>query len=117
MKEKPKKNTIGERIKEIFNKKNMTITQFAELLHCDSSNIRNIFRRKKIDIELLAEISKVLDYNFIAEICTKHGISENMLPTKTSIVLEINNIDAQALKNLLKTIKRLEIISVSKTEK
>jgi len=112
MKGKTKETTIGERIREIFDKKNMTITQFAELLHCDPSNVHNMFRRKKIDISLLCEVSKILNHNFIEEICTKHEFSEDMFPSKTSIVFEINNIDAQALENLIKTIKLLEIKTI-----
>jgi len=104
MKGKPKETTIGERIREIFDKQNMTITQFAELLHCDRANVNNIFRRKKIDIFLLIEISKILNHNFIEEICTKQNFSVNMSCSKISIVLDVNNIDAKTVKTFLKII-------------
>ena len=100
---------IGERIKEIFDKKNMNITQFAELLHCDRANVYNIFRRKKIDIDLLLEISKILNHNFVEEICAKHEFFKEVHSSKISLVLEINSIDTKTLKSLLKTIKQLEI--------
>ena len=112
MKKKLKEICIGERIKEIFDKKNMSITQFAELLHCDRANVYNIFRRKKIDIHLLLEISEILNHNFVEEICSKHGVSKDMSSSKISFVLEINNMNAKSLKIFLKTIKQLEIKTV-----
>jgi len=63
---------IGERIKEIFDQKNISITQFADLLHCDRANVYNIFRRKKIDVDLLLEISNILNHDFVEEVCAKH---------------------------------------------
>ena len=96
MKKKPKEITIGEKIKEVFDKSGMTISQFAEHLHYKRQNINNIFRRKKIDIELLVEISKVLNHNFIEEICKKHGFLQNT-PYRISLILEINNMDDKAL--------------------
>jgi len=59
----PKEISIGERIKEIFDKRDMSISQFAELLHCERPNVYNIFRRKKIDIDLLFEISNILNHH------------------------------------------------------
>ena len=112
MREKSKEICIGERIKEIFDKKNMNIAQFAESLHCDRANVYNIFRRKKIDIHLLLEISKILNHNFIEEICAKYKLSKNISSSKISLVLEINSIDAKTLKNLLKSIKQLEIKTI-----
>jgi len=46
----------------------MTVAHFAELLHCTPTKVNNIFRRKKIDFDLLMEISNALNHNFIAEI-------------------------------------------------
>ena len=112
MNKKSKEICIGERIKEIFNKKNMSIAQFAELLHCDRANVYNIFRRKKIDIDLLLEISKILNHNFVEEICAKHSLSKEIPASKISVILEINSIDNKALKRLLKTINQLEIKTI-----
>jgi len=116
MKKDAKEKTIGERIKEVFDKSGMTVTQFAELLHCDRSNVNNIFRRKKIDIYLLINISKILNHNFVEEICAKQDFSVNMSCSKISLVLDIKNIDAQTVKMLLKIIKQLEKSTVHKTK-
>ena len=116
MREKSKEICIGERIREIFDKKNMNIAQFAELLHCDRANVYNIFRRKKIDIYLLLEISKILNYDFVKEIYAKHKLPEDISSSKISLVLEINSMNDKTLKSLLKTIKQLEIRTIRKTK-
>ena len=111
MQKKSKEICIGEKIKKIFDKKNMNITQFADLLHCDRANVYNIFRRKKIDIHLLWEISKILNHNFVEEICTNNPPKE-MPASKISLVLEINLTDAKTAKSFLKAIKQLEIRTI-----
>ena len=103
---------IGERIKEIFDQKNISITQFADLLHCDRANVYNIFRRKKIDVDLLLEISNILNHDFVEEVCAKHEFSKDLHPSKVYFVLEIHSMDDKLLENLLKTIKQMEIKTI-----
>jgi len=112
MKKVSKQICIGERIKEIFDKSNMSITQFANQLHCDRTNAYNIFRRKKIDITLLLEISKILNHDFIDEICINHGFAKDQPSSKISLVLEINNIDAKVLNSFVKSINKMEITTI-----
>ena len=107
---------VGERIKEVFDQRKLPIAQFAKLLHCDRANVYNIFRRKKIDIHLLLEISKILNHNFVEEICAKQGLSQNMPSSRISLVLEIDSIDDKTLEKLLKTIKRLKIKTIRETK-
>ena len=113
MKKKAKEICIGERIREIFDKRNLSITQFAELLNSDRANVYNIFRRKTIDIFLLLKISKILNHNFIDEICAKHEFQKEIPSSKISLILEINSIDVKTLAILTKAIKRLEINTIS----
>ena len=108
MKKPSKEISIGARIKEIFEQSEMSISQFAKLLHCDRSNINNIFRRKKIDIDLLLEISKALNHDFVGETYKKHALSKDISNVKISLVFQLNNIEDKTLKILLKTIKQLE---------
>jgi transcriptional regulator with XRE-family HTH domain len=107
---------IGERIREIFNKRHISVAQFAALLHCDHANVYNIFRRKKIDIELLLQISKILNHNFVEEICLKHEFIQNMPSAKISLVLEIKNMDAQTAETFLNVLKQLEIKTIQEIE-
>ena len=107
---------IGERIREIFNQKNISITRFAEKLNCDRANVYNLFRRKTIDIYRLLEISTILNHNFVEEICAKYGFSEDIPSSTVSVVLEINSMDNKTLKHLLKVIKQLDIKEIPEIE-
>lgn len=55
---------IGNVIKQVFSKSKMKVTEFAEILHCDRSNIYNIFNRKTIDTDTLWMLSKIFKHNF-----------------------------------------------------
>ena len=112
MNKKPKEICIGERIKEIFDQKNISITQFAKRLLCDRANVYNIFRRKKIDIHLLLRISEILDHDFVKEICAEREFFKDTPPSKISFVLEINPTDPETLKIFLKAIKQLDIKTI-----
>lgn len=62
----PKHVHIGELIKREFDKlpRSCTVTWFARLLHCDRTNIYDIFSRQSIDTALLMRISCILNHNF-----------------------------------------------------
>ena len=61
---------IGQRIKEVFDNmpKTYTVQWFADQLHCDRRNIYRIFDRTNIDIQLLLQISRILNHNFFLDI-------------------------------------------------
>ena len=55
---------IGQRIKEVFDTKGITVTEFARRINKSRENIYSIFSRKTIDTGLLLTISRVLDFDF-----------------------------------------------------
>ena len=57
---------IGEKIKEIFEKSGMTVSEFGRRLNSSRENVYGIFKRKSIDTDLLVKISHVLDFNFFS---------------------------------------------------
>jgi len=59
---------IGMLIKQELERQERTITWFASKLHCNRTNVYNIFSRNNIDIALLIRISKILNRNFVREI-------------------------------------------------
>lgn len=70
---------IGNLIKEVFanQPKPHTIKWFAEQLHCRRGNIYDIFNRATIDTELLVRISRILDYDFFADLSEHINNTEN----------------------------------------
>jgi hypothetical protein len=55
---------IGHKIKEVFEEKNMKLTDFADQLGTVRQNVYRIFKKRHLDTGLLVKISQVLDHNF-----------------------------------------------------
>lgn len=72
---------IGELVKAVFKKSGMTVKELATQLNCERTNIYTIFRRRTIDVELLAKLSKALHYNFLDEAMKLYGLTATFSPT------------------------------------
>ena len=59
---------IGEMIKAEFRRQGRTVKWLTEQLHCNRSNVYNIFARQNIDVEMLILISRVLGHNFLTDL-------------------------------------------------
>jgi len=55
---------IGQKIKEVFDHRNMKLTDFADELGTVRQNVYRIFKKRHVDTGLLLKISQVLGYNF-----------------------------------------------------
>jgi predicted transcriptional regulator len=55
---------IGRKIKSVVEDRGMTVSEFGRRINKSRENVYSIFKRKSIDTALLAEISKVLEYDF-----------------------------------------------------
>lgn len=55
---------IGQKIKEVFEDRNMKLTDFADELGTVRQNVYRIFKKRHVDTGLLLKISQVLGYNF-----------------------------------------------------
>lgn len=62
------KRTIGELIENEVRKQQIPITEFAKMIYCQRNNVYDIFKRSKMDIAQLKQISKVLNRNFFKEL-------------------------------------------------
>ena len=58
----------GQEVKKKIEERGITVAEFARRINCSRNNVYNIFMRKYIDMELLKNISIVLDFDFIHEI-------------------------------------------------
>ncbi len=57
---------IGKKIKTVFDKKGLTVSEFARRINKSRENVYNIFKRETIDTGLLQKISDVLEHDFFA---------------------------------------------------
>lgn len=55
---------IGEKIRTVFRKKGMTVSEFGRRINKSRENVYHIFKRETIDTGLLETISEVLDHDF-----------------------------------------------------
>lgn len=62
---------IGEQIKEVLEKKGLSVTEFSKRINKSRENCYSIFSRKTIDTGLLQQISAVLEYDFFKQFSFK----------------------------------------------
>ena len=55
---------IGQKIKEVFDSKQMKLSDFAQQLGMVRQNVYRVFERKDMDTELIRRISQILDHDF-----------------------------------------------------
>jgi transcriptional regulator with XRE-family HTH domain len=97
---------IGKAIKQKVQEHGLRVADFANAIHCNRTNVYDIFNRKSIDVEQLILISKVLEYDFISEVYFNH-----ISPQKYLILLEVDEQQLQVLAGnpSIKIIKQLSI--------
>ena len=59
---------IGNRIKEVMKQQGRTVSWMVFQIHCERTNVYNIYKRKTIDTGLLVQISLILGHNFFADL-------------------------------------------------
>lgn len=57
---------IGNEIKNVFDKRGFSITEFSKRIKTSRENVYSIFTRKTIDTGLLLTISDVLEFDFFS---------------------------------------------------
>ena len=64
---------IGPKIQEVFERKNMKLSDFADDLGTVRQNVYRIFKKKDLDTGLLIKVSEVLNHNFFNYYQTPSG--------------------------------------------
>lgn len=78
----------------------MTITELADHLNCDRTNIYTIFRRRTIDVEMLSKLSVALQHNFLEDAMKLYGLTPTPSPT-LNISLHLDDTSAEKIKRLM----------------
>ncbi len=74
---------LGQTIQQIVIDKGLSVTEFSQMIGTSRSNAHNIFQREVLDTDLLAKISKVLDFNFF-------NLFENLSSVTATIVVHLD---------------------------
>ena len=97
---------IGQMIKVVFESSGMSVAEFARQINCDRTNIYTIFRRRTIDVELLVNISNVLNHNFLDDIMQASGLRAKFSPT-LNLSISFENRTAEETESLMKQLANL----------
>ena len=91
---------IGKIIKDVFDKKGLTVTEFAKRINKSRENVYDIFKRKSIDTDLLQIISQVLEYDFFTHYLSINKSSNEIDRLKEENVLlkELNSLLKEKIK-------------------
>ena len=90
-------HNMGEQVKLVFQSRGITASEFARRINKTRENIYSIFTRESIDTGLLADISKVLDYDFFKDLSKSYAELEKEL-----ISLQEQNLILKEYNDLLK---------------
>jgi len=102
---------IGQKIKEIFDARNMKLTEFADELGTVRQNVYRIFKKRHVDTGLLLKISQVLHHNFFQYYVEQPGgVDEKMrvLRTETDDFQKQLELSRKEIDYLRKIIKLME---------
>lgn len=73
---------IGKEIKAELLRQERGVSWLADKLHCDRTNVYDIFKREGIDTRLLERISMILHRNFFALYCQEDSIEDENITTE-----------------------------------
>ena len=92
---------LGNKIKEIFDSKGITVVEFAKRINTSRENVYAIFHRVSIDTYLLARICDVLDYNFF-ELVTPEKFKQGKQEEVNTLIkqLEVYETEIKYLKEI-----------------
>jgi transcriptional regulator with XRE-family HTH domain len=97
---------IGQKIREVFENRNMKLTDFADELGTVRQNVYRIFKKRHVDTGLLLKISQVLGYNFFqyyVPAATSGGESQHdeAAPPEMQRQLELSRKEIQYLRRII----------------
>jgi transcriptional regulator with XRE-family HTH domain len=89
---------IGSRVQEVFESRNMKLSDLADQLGTVRQNVYRIFKKKDLDTGLLIKISEVLDHNFFhyyktPEPSVDHPLDKELSDARSQMELARKEID------------------------
>jgi transcriptional regulator with XRE-family HTH domain len=105
---------IGQKIKDVFDKRQMKLTDFADELGTVRQNVYRIFKKRHLDTGLLLKISQVLDHNFfqyyVSTPATEYGNQDALVDLKKTLNIQSHELELAKKETdyLRKIIKLME---------
>ena len=94
---------IGQLVKSVFDESGMSVSELARQLRCERTNVYTIFKRRTVDVELLAMLSKILNHNFLDDAMRLYGLTATFSP-KLNICIGFEDFSAEKMERLLEII-------------
>ena len=94
---------IGQLVKKVFDDSGMTVSELARRLHCERTNVYTIFRRRSLDVEQLAKLSKILNHNFLEDAMQMYGLSYSQ--TQLNFSISVEDLSAEKIERLKEVIR------------
>lgn len=103
---------IGQKIKEVFDQRQMKLTDFADELGTVRQNVYRIFKKRHLDTGLLLKISQVLNHNFfqyyVDDPAERNDEKIQLLKSETSDFQKQIDLSKKEVDYLRKIIKLME---------
>ena len=104
---KPHRIHIGHLIKDVFDEKGISVTEFARRINCARPNVYSIFERYDIGVEQLIDISEALDHNFLDDIQLNSGLDSSLHTKQLLVQLDLDTITIDKVKQFNSLLKEL----------
>ena len=104
---KPHRIHIGHLIKDVFDEKGISVTEFARRINCARPNVYSIFERYDIGVEQLLDISEALDHNFLDDIQLNSGMDSSLQTRQLNISLNLDAFSNEKAKRISILLKEL----------
>lgn len=103
----PHRMHIGHLIKEVFDEKGISVTEFARRINCARPNVYSIFERYDIGVEQLIDISEALDHNFLDDVQLKSGLESHLPIRQLNVQLNLEALSSEKAERVLNFVNEL----------
>lgn len=104
---KPHRMHIGHLIKDVFDEKGISVTEFARRINCARPNVYSIFERYDIGVEQLIDISEALDHNFLDDVQLKSGMNSQLQTRQLNVSLNLETFSIEKARQITKLVEEL----------
>lgn len=98
---------IGQLVKAVFDVSGMSVSELARQLRCERTNVYTIFKRRTIDVELLAMLSIILNHNFLDDAMRLYGLTATFSP-KLNICIGFEDFSTEKMERLAEVISEFK---------